>query len=182
MYSYDGSCRLIELSSFQFDTEISGKRPDEKSWWLNIEKHAKALLSLWQSIRFWRRRSCRFVRAFVCRDLCRSLNLDAAVTVRWCCVRSGQVPKKWRTWRTWWKIDTLQRDCGVIYFRLSESTIVVGRLFSTSPTYRLPFLSSSPTRLSNYTNKWRSTLDEIIARAIISIDARFLLEWKMTNN
>lgn len=33
------------------------------------------------------------MRAFVCRDLCRSLNLDAAVTVRRCCfpvaARSG---------------------------------------------------------------------------------------------
>lgn len=44
MYRRLGSCRLIELSSFQFDTEISGENSDEKSWWLNIEKHARALL------------------------------------------------------------------------------------------------------------------------------------------
>lgn len=54
-----------------------------------------------------------------------------------CCaaVRSGTNTEtvQWRTWRTWWKIDTLQRDCGVISFRLSESTIAVGKFFSTLP-------------------------------------------------
>lgn len=48
----DGSCRLIELSSFQFDAEISDERLDEKSWWLNIEKHARALLSFWSPLVF----------------------------------------------------------------------------------------------------------------------------------
>ena len=45
-YSCSGSCSLIELSSFQFDAEISSERADEKSWWLNIEKHAR-VLSAW---------------------------------------------------------------------------------------------------------------------------------------
>ena len=44
--SCNGSCRLIELSSFQFDAEISPESPDEKSWWLNIEKHARPLSGL----------------------------------------------------------------------------------------------------------------------------------------
>lgn len=41
--THNGSCRLIELSSFQFDAEISPESPVEKSWWLNIEKHARPL-------------------------------------------------------------------------------------------------------------------------------------------
>lgn len=132
MYSYDGSCRLIELSSFQFDTEISGKRPDEKSWWLNIEKHAKALLNLCH----------RFVSdGGGAADLCEPLFVVIFGSLSifgfrcrpwWClfsCVRSGTENVQWRTWRTWWKIDTLQGDCDVIYFRLSESTIAVGKIF-----------------------------------------------------
>lgn len=68
MYGSVSSCRLIELSSFQFDAEISSGNSDEKSWWLNIEKHARALLRAGLPARFWAGWNCRFVRAFVCRD------------------------------------------------------------------------------------------------------------------
>lgn len=142
MYSYDGSCRLIELSSFQFDTEISRKRPDEKSWWLNIEKHAKALLS---------RASRRFVSdGGGAADLWEPLFVVCSLPIVGFRCRRRAVPpsvqvsgigyeyqkrtvENMRIWRTWWKIDTHQRDCDVISFRLSESTIAVGKLFSTLP-------------------------------------------------
>lgn len=65
--SHNGSCRLIELSSFQFDAEISPESPVEKSWWLNIEKHARPLSILARqrggAAYLWK---LLFVAAFLC--------------------------------------------------------------------------------------------------------------------
>lgn len=111
---------LIELSSFQFDAEILDERPDEKSWWLNIEKHARVLLGLavsnaggvadlWEPL-------------FVAADL-----YDGPRCWRSAVFRCQQV----RAMENTMKNRRPPRTDFVIYSCLSGLSIVVGRMFSS---------------------------------------------------